>query len=116
MTIQQTPLRRPALQGEGSTFAARAATVALIMVLAYMLFQLLLGKANVIRVHAMGATLSQQLATNEAARKRNEKLAAEVQELNEGLTGVEEQARESLGMVKPNEIFVSIIPETPQTK
>lgn len=116
MTIQQTPLRRQPLQGEGRSLASRVATIFLVFALAYMLYHLLLGKNNVVRVHSMKTTLAQQLASNETARKRNEKLSAEVQELREDLAGVEEQARESLGMVKSNEIFVSIIPGTPPTK
>lgn len=116
MTFQQTPLRRLPQPDTGSGMAPRSATVFLVLALAYILFHLLLGQANIVRVRAMETNLNQQLAKNEAARKRNEKLAAEVEELNDGLDGVEEQARESLGMVKPNEIFVRIIPDTPPTK
>ncbi|HAJ11505.1 MAG TPA: septation ring formation regulator EzrA, partial [Comamonadaceae bacterium] len=56
--------------------------------------------------------LKRELATVEAANReaqaRNERLASEVQDLQEGLDMVEELARRELGMVKPNEIFVQV--------
>jgi cell division protein FtsB len=38
----------------------------------------------------------------------NEQLSAEINDLKEGLNMVEERARNELGMVKPNEIYVQI--------
>jgi cell division protein FtsB len=38
----------------------------------------------------------------------NERLAAEINDLKEGLEIVEEKARSELGMVKANEIYVQI--------
>jgi cell division protein FtsB len=52
--------------------------------------------------------LEQQRASNEEARRANERLNAEVNDLKEGLNMVEERARMELGMVKANEIFVQI--------
>jgi cell division protein FtsB len=56
--------------------------------------------------------MTQQLAVqrehNEAARQANERLAAEVRDLKEGMEMVEERARFELGMLKPNEILVQI--------
>ena len=46
-----------------------------------------------------------------AARQRNEQLAAEVDDLREGLEMVEERARAELGMVKPDEVFVQVTPQ-----
>mgnify|MGYP000863209678 CR=1 FL=1 len=48
------------------------------------------------------------LSTNEAARARNARTAAEASDLKEGLEMVEEKARSELGMVKPDEILVQI--------
>jgi cell division protein FtsB len=58
------------------------------------------------------ASMKQQLAAqdlaNRDAQQRNDQLASEVRDLQEGLDMVEELARAELGMVKPNEIFVQI--------
>jgi len=54
--------------------------------------------------------LDEQQARNLEARVRNDQLAAEVRDLKEGLEMVEEKARLELGMVKPDEIFVQVMP------
>ena len=58
--------------------------------------------------------LQERLETNEArnarSRERNERLAAEVRDLKDGLEMVEEKARYELGMVRANEIFVHLMP------
>ena len=50
---------------------------------------------------------------NQEAKLRNEQLGNEVRDLQEGLDMVEELARQDLGMVKPNEIFVQIAHSKP---
>ena len=45
---------------------------------------------------------------NSQAQLANDLLAAEVRDLKDGLEMVEEKARQELGMVKPNEIYVHI--------
>lgn len=52
--------------------------------------------------------LNLQTAKNEQAQIVNDRLSAEVRDLQEGLEMVEEKARKELGMVKPQEIFVQI--------
>ena len=60
----------------------------------------------------LAAAMTQQLgelkSRNELARQGNERLAAEVRDLREGMEMVEEKARFELGMVRPNEILVQI--------
>ena len=58
----------------------------------------------------MQRRLDEQLLKNTNAKSANEQLAAEVGDLKEGLEMVEEKARSELGMVRPNEIFVQIVP------
>jgi cell division protein FtsB len=86
----------------------RLVTFALIALLALVHAELWFGKAGVPRVMELSAKLRDQQAGNDAARRRNEQLAAEVRDLKEGLEMVEEKARFELGMVKPNEIYVQI--------
>jgi cell division protein FtsB len=70
--------------------------------------QLWFGRGSVGDVAQMQRKLDDQKAKNALAQQTNERLAAEVRDLQEGLEMVEEKARMELGMVKPNEIFVQI--------
>lgn len=71
------------------------------------------GKGNWPYVMSLQAELQQQQAVNAQARLRNERLAAELADLKEGLEMVEDKARTELGMVKPDEIFVQVLPRRP---
>lgn len=75
--------------------------------------QLWLGRGSVPEVNAMRERLATLQADNEAAQNRNDQIASEVRDLEEGLDMVEELARMELGMVKPNEIFVQIAQPRP---
>jgi len=57
-------------------------------------------------VRDMERRLQAQLILNQQRQAANDRLAADVKDLQEGLETVEEKARSELGMVKPNEIFV----------
>lgn len=70
--------------------------------------QLWTGRGSVPQVNALRQQLADQEAANREALRRNEQLASEVRDLQEGQGMVEELARQDLGMVKPNEIFVQI--------
>jgi cell division protein FtsB len=70
--------------------------------------QLWFGRGSVGNVAQMQDKLEEQKAANAQAQQANERLAAEVRDLREGLEMVEEKARMELGMVKPNEIYVQI--------
>ena len=52
--------------------------------------------------------LEAQQKKNQQAQLANDRLAAEVRDLKEGLEMVEEKARQELGMVRPNEIYVHL--------
>ena len=52
--------------------------------------------------------LAQATASTPAAGDGNERLDVFVRDLQEGQDMVEELARQELGMVKPNEVFVQI--------
>ena len=70
--------------------------------------QLWFGRGSVRSVAEMQHKLDEQKGRNTVAQQANERLAAEVRDLKEGLEMVEEKARMELGMVKPNEIFVNV--------
>ena len=64
--------------------------------------------ATTVSVATMVGQLDEQRQLNSQAKLANERLAAEVRDLKEGLDMIEEKARMELGMVKPNEIFVLV--------
>ncbi len=86
----------------------RFVPLALITLLAILHAQLWYGRGSVPNVSAMTQQLATQKDKNERARQANERLAAEVRDLREGMEMVEEKARFELGMVRPNEILVQI--------
>ncbi|MFP8780654.1 FtsB family cell division protein [Hydrogenophaga sp. RWCD_12] len=75
--------------------------------------QLWFGRGSVPQVNRMKAELALLESVNRQAQWRNDRLASEVRDLHEGLGMVEELARQDLGMVRPNEIFVQIAHKKP---
>jgi cell division protein FtsB len=93
--------------------ARRFVPALLITLLLVLHAQLWFGRGSVSQVGQMKQELTQLELANREARLRNEQLGNEVRDLQEGLDMVEELARQDLGMVKPNEIFVQIAQNKP---
>ena len=68
--------------------------------------QLWFGRGSVPNVAKLSSQLAAQKLANAQAALANERLTAEIHDLQEGLEIVEEKARSELGMVKDNEIYV----------
>jgi cell division protein FtsB len=88
-------------------------TLGLLLLLALVQAELWAGKGGRSYVVQLQLQLHAQQQANDAARLRNQRLAAEVNDLKDGLEMVEEQARSELGMVKPDEILVQLSPRRP---
>ena len=86
----------------------RLVPIVLITLLVILNAQLWFGRGSLPNVSRLEQDVQAQKASNEEARRTNEQLNAEVNDLKEGLNMVEERARQELGMVKSNEIFVQI--------
>ena len=86
----------------------RYVSLVLIVLLALVQAELWAGKGGRSHVVQLQSQLQSQQQANEASRQRNQRLAAEVSDLKEGLEMVEEKARSELGMVKPDEILVQL--------
>jgi cell division protein FtsB len=86
----------------------RLVTLLLLVLLGLVHAELWFGKGGLPRVVSLSSQVAEQKQKNEAARLRNDQLAAEVADLREGLEMVEEKARSELGMIKPDEIFVQV--------
>jgi cell division protein FtsB len=82
--------------------------IILVLLLLIVQWQLWTGRGSVRDVAQLQEKLTQQKEANARAALANERLASEVNDLKEGLEMVEERARQELGMVKPNEVFVQI--------
>lgn len=90
--------------------STRLVPVILLALLAAVHAQLWLGRGSLPQVAAMQQQIEEQKAANAQVRQTNERLASEVHDLKEGLDMVEEKARNELGMVKPNEVYVQFTP------
>ncbi|MDM0076349.1 cell division protein FtsB [Variovorax sp. J2P1-59] len=87
---------------------SRIVPIILVLVLLILQWQLWTGRGSVREVAQLQEKLADQKEANARAALNNERLANEVNDLKEGLEMVEERARQELGMVKPNEVFVQI--------
>ena len=92
----------------------RIATVLLLILLGVVHAELWFGKGGLPRVWALQEEVTALKKANAQAEVRNDQLAAEVRDLQEGLEMVEEKARTELGMVKPDEIYVQMTSQLPQ--
>lgn len=92
---------------------ARWVTAVLAVVLLVLGYQLLLDRAGLRAWWRVSERIESQQRENDAARARNELLAAEVRDLKQGLDAVEERARWELGMIRRGEIFYQHIEPAP---
>ena len=86
----------------------RIVPAALIALLVILHGQLWFGRGSVPNVSRLVRQLDEQQLHNTHAARSNERLAAEISDLRDGLEIVEERARAELGMVKVNEIYVQV--------
>jgi cell division protein FtsB len=87
----------------------RLVTVVLIALLALIQYPLWWGHGGWLRVHELRQQLSDQLQRNTDEKLRNERIAGEVQDLQNGTAAIEERARYEMGMVKDGEVFVQFV-------
>ena len=87
----------------------------LTVVLGWLQYSLWLGKNGVQDYARVKNDIAEQQTYNTNLKTRNVRLIAEIDDLNQGRDAVEERARNELGMVKQNERYYRIIPESSQT-
>ena len=87
---------------------SRVVPIVLALLLLILQWQLWTGRGSVPEVSSLEDKLSAQKESNARVSIANDRLASEVNDLKEGLEMVEERARQELGMVKPDEVFVQI--------
>lgn len=84
----------------------------LVVVLALLQYRLWLSDEGMREVWHLGDAVATQRAENTVLAERNAQLKAEVADLKQGLTALEERARHDLGMITVTETFYQVV-DTP---
>lgn len=81
----------------------------LLLLLIGLQYQLWAEKGSMTAHEHLNDLVTQQRQKNRGLQTRNQRLAAEVADLKQGLTAIEERARLELGMIKQGEVFYQIV-------
>jgi len=85
--------------------------VALFAALLLLQYRLWLSNDGVAEVLRLSGAVAARQADNARVAERNRQLAAEVRDLKQGYTALEERARSDLGMIAGNESFYQVVPQ-----
>ena len=85
--------------------------VALFAALLLLQYRLWLSNDGVSEVLRLRSAVAVRQADNARVAERNRQLAAEVRDLKQGYTALEERARSDLGMIAGNESFYQVVPQ-----
>lgn len=85
---------------------------ALVVVVVLLQYRLLASPDGIREMRRLEADVAAQRDENAALAGRNARLAAEVRDLKQGLTALEERARSELGMIAPRESFYQVAPQS----
>ncbi len=83
--------------------------VALLVATAYLQMKLWTASGGLADSQRLRQRVEDQRQQNVDLKKRNEALAADVEDLKHGREAVEERARGELGMIKPGETFYQVV-------
>ncbi len=87
----------------------RLLTLVLLALLVYLQVQLWTGEGGRAQVATLEESVKRQRSENRQLAARNHALEAEVADLKEGESAVEERARAELGMIRPGEEFYRVV-------
>jgi len=91
----------------------RLLTAFLLLLLLVLQYQLWLGDGSLPKMWQLGRAVEEQREENVRLRERNRALEAEVADLKEGVSAIEERARAEMGMIKEGETFFQVVEEAP---
>ena len=92
----------------------RVFVIALAVFLALLQYRLWVSDQGVREVRRLQQALQLQEGENQAQAERNRQLSAEVNDLKQGMSALEERARSELGMIGNGETFFQVVsPSTP---
>ena len=81
----------------------------LIILLGLLQYRLWVGDGSLEELHALRAQIADYRTELEGLKARNLALAADVQNLRDGLEAIEDRARSELGMIQRGEVFLQVI-------
>jgi len=81
----------------------------LIVLLGLLQYRLWVGDGSLEELHALRAQIADYRTELEGLKARNLALAADVQNLKDGLEAIEDRARSELGMIQRGEVFLQVI-------
>jgi cell division protein FtsB len=87
----------------------------LVAALVLLQYRMWLSDDGVSEMLRLAQAVESQKATNDGLRERNAQLAAEVADLKDGFTALEERARSELGMIAPDETFYQVASRVAQS-
>ncbi len=91
-------------------------TPLLVILIVLLQYPLWFGEGGWFKAWGYQGDLLEQRTLNNALDARNETLAAEVRDLKETRDAIEERARGELGMIRPDEIFLRVVPVTAENE
>lgn len=84
--------------------------ISLLCLALFVQYRLWFGHNGVQDYSRLKAAVVSHQQTNEKLIKRNKVLSADIEDLKLGHEGIEERARNELGMIKPDEVFIRVLP------
>jgi cell division protein FtsB len=84
-------------------------SVLLVIIVVVLQYTLWIGPGGMTSVWQLKKQLVEQQTENDKLKERNDVLLAEIRDLKQGHSAIEERARNELGMIKKDETFYQII-------
>lgn len=84
-------------------------TLFLALMILALQYPLWLGKGGWLRAWEVENQIAAQSRVNQGLKSRNASLDAEVRDLKQGYSAIEERARSELGMIKQDEVFFQVL-------
>lgn len=81
----------------------------LLVMLGWLQYKLWLSSDGVMPFWQLKRDIAQQDIQNKMLQKRNDQIAAEIEDLKVGTEAIEERARKDLGLMKSGEVFYQIV-------
>ena len=91
----------------------RALLLVLLLLLGVLQYRLWVGEGGLAERHRLKQQIEDQVRINDELRARNAVLEREVLELQTGNEGLEQRAREQLGLIREGETYYQLVEDPP---